>query len=230
MTHFIKDSTLPDCRYCKNTRIIHGGDSVYQCQCSRRGVPLMRFFDTTIGRMYYGANLNAITPMDAQQEQLIGHAQRFVNWYESGKKGLYLWSKQAGNGKSLIASAIINAIGLPSQAIEASQLWDALRSCYDSDEPQARYMNVAMYVPALLLDDLGMGHTDKSDEWLTDILNARIEKGLLTIITSNLHPTQLKNASDRCMSRIMSHTHPLEVRNATDWRVKLKPYMAEGLL
>ena len=113
MTHFIKDSALPDCRYCKNTRIIHGGDLVYQCQCSRKGVPLMRFFDTTIGRMYHGANLNAMTPMDAQQEQLIGHAQRFVNWYESGKKGLYLWSKQAGNDKSLIASAIINAIGLP---------------------------------------------------------------------------------------------------------------------
>jgi DNA replication protein DnaC len=81
-----------------------------------------------------------------------------------------------------------------------------------------------------MLDDLGMGNTEKSDEWLTDILNARIEKGLLTIITSNLHPTQLKNASDRCISRIMSHTHPLEVKNVTDWRVKLKPYMSETLI
>lgn len=230
MTRYIKDSALPDCYHCKNTRILHGGESVYQCQCSKKGVPLMRFLDTTIGRMYHGASLGALVPMDAPQTQLIGHAKRFVEWYGSGKKGLYLWSKQAGNGKSLVASAIVNAIGLPSQAIEASQLWDALRSCYDSNEPQARYMNVVMYVPALMLDDLGMGNTEKSDEWLTDILNARIEKGLLTIITSNLHPTQLKNASDRCISRIMSHTHPLEVKNVTDWRVKLKPYMSESFI
>jgi len=170
--------------------------------------------------------VDTLTGKDEAQMQLLAHAERFVKWWEAGKKGLYLWSKHTGNGKSLVASAIINKIGEPSQAIEASVLWDALRSCYDSNESQLRYLRVASYVPALLLDDLGMGNSEKSDEWLTDILNARIEKGLLTIITSNLHPSELKNVSDRCVSRLTAHAHPLEVKNKTDWRVNLKPYMA----
>jgi len=225
MRHYIKDSVLPECTYCKNTRIRVFDENIYQCPCTKRGTPLLRFLDTTVGRMYHSANLDTLTGMDDAQVQLLDHANRFVKWWENGKKGLYLWSPNTGNGKSLIGSAIMNKIGLSSQAIEASILWDALRSCYDSDEPQARYIKVASYVPALLLDDLGMGNTEKSDEWLTDILNARIEKGLLTIITSNLHPTKLKNVSDRCASRLMAHTHPLEVKNKTDWRVALKPYM-----
>lgn len=226
MTHYIKDSILPDCPFCRNKRIRVFEEQVYQCPCTRKGTPLLRFLDTTVGRMYHSATLDTLTGMDDAQNELLEHAQRFVKWWDTGKKGLYLWSPNTGNGKSLIGSAMVNAINRPSQAIEASILWDALRSCYDSDEPQQRYLNVACYVPALFLDDLGMGGTEKTDEWLTDILNARIEKGLLTIITSNVHPTKLKAVSDRCVSRLLAHCHPLEVKNTKDWRVALKPYMS----
>jgi DNA replication protein DnaC len=227
MTHYLKDATLPDCPLCRNTRIKTALGVAYQCPCTKRGTPLLRFLDTTIGRMYHSANLDTLTGMDDEQNALLKHAERFVKWWEPHKKGLYLWSSNTGNGKSLIASAMMNKIDLPSQAIEASVLWDAMRSCYDSNEPQQRYMNVASYVPALLLDDLGMGSTEKSDEWLTDILNARIEKGLLTIITSNIHPSKIKAVSDRCVSRLLAHTHPLQVKNTRDWRVALKPYMEQ---
>ena len=225
MTHYIKDAQLPDCTLCKNTRVKMVGEVAYRCPCTKRGTPLLRFLDTTVGRMYHSANLDTLTGLDDHQTKLLQHADKFVKWWEPSRKGLYLWSENTGNGKSLIAAAILNKIGLPSQAIEASVLWDAMRSCYDSDEPQQRYMNVASFVPALLLDDLGMGSSEKTDEWLTDILNARIEKGLLTIITSNLHPSKIKAVSDRCLSRILAHTHPLQVKNTRDWRVALKPYM-----
>lgn len=225
MKYFIPDSPLPECTVCRNTRVLMFNDTAYQCRCVSRGIPLLKTLDTNIGRMYTNVVLDTLTAMDDEQARLLNYAERFVNWWEPSRKGLYLWSKNTGNGKSLIASAILNKIGAPSQAIEASVLWDAMRSTYESEESIKRYLNVAMYTPALLLDDLGMGNTEKADEWLTDILNARITRGLLTIITSNLHPSQLPKASERAISRILAHTHPLHVKNETDWRVQLSGYI-----
>lgn len=218
---YIQDAPLPDCSVCRNTRILVFDDRAFQCHCVKTGLPLLKSLDTTIGRMYTNVVLDTLTPMDDSQQKLLHMAERFVATWSKGRKGLYLWSENTGNGKSLIASAIVNKIGLPSQAIEASVLWDAMRSTYDSDEPIKRYLNVAMHTPSLLLDDLGMGQTDKADEWLTDILNARMTAGALTIITSNLHPSSLPKASARAVSRIMAHCHPIQVKNETDWRVKL---------
>ena len=225
MTAYIPDSMLPDCPYCRNTRALVVGDYAVQCRCVTRGTPLLRFLDTTIGKMYTTASLDVLTPMDDDQATMLGYAERFIKWWSKGQKGLYLWSAQTGNGKSLIASAILNKIGLPSQAIEASVLWDAMRSTYESEESLKRYFNAIAYVPALLLDDLGMSNTEKTDEWLTDILNARIERGALTIITSNLHPSELKKASPRAISRLMAHCHPINTKSGTDWRVRLSEKM-----
>lgn len=219
--NYIKDSTLPDCVVCKNSRVLPYADGVVQCGCTKRGRPLMRFLDTTVGQANTDVRLGSITPMDDPQVRSIEKMRSFVKWWDYGKSGLYLWSKSSGNGKTLLASATMNEMKMPSQAIEASVLWDALRSCYESGESQKRYLNVAMYTPALLLDDLGMGSTDKSDEWLTDILNARMSRGLLTIITSNFHPSQLPKASDRLVSRLQAHTHPMNLTAETDYRVQL---------
>ena len=221
MKYFIPDAELPKCTVCRNTRVLVFNNNAYQCRCVIRGVPLMKTLDTSIGRMYSGISLNTLTAMDDEQQKLLNYAERFVNWWDAGRKGLYLWSENTGNGKSLVAGAILNKIGLPSQAIEASVLWDAMRSTYESEESIKRYMNVACFTPALLLDDLGMSNTEKADEWLTDILNARIARGLLTIITSNMHPSSIPKASARAISRIMAHTHPIHVKNVTDWRVNL---------
>lgn len=225
MTNFIKDAQLPDCTLCKNSRVLVYGDSVAQCGCARRGKPLMRFLETTVGMEFSDTNFHTITPMDDLQAKSLKRLSDFIKWWEPSKAGLYLWSASTGNGKTMLAAGVINELKLASQAIEASVLWDALRSCYDSGEPQKRYLNVAMYTPALLLDDLGMGNTEKADEWLTDILNARIARGLLTIITSNIHPSNLPKASQRAISRIMAHTHPLRLVSETDWRVKLSHHL-----
>lgn len=219
--NYIKNSTLPDCPVCKNTRVLSYPDGVVQCQCAKRGRNLLRFLETTVGLAYEKTKLSQIVPMDDSQIGSIEALKRFAGWWEPNKSGLYLWSKSTGNGKTMLGAGVLNEMKITSQAIEASVLWDALRSCYDSDEPQKRYLNVVMYTPALLLDDLGMGNTDKSDEWLTDILNARMSRGLLTIITSNYHPTQLPKASARLISRLQAHTHPMNLSNDKDYRVQI---------
>ena len=59
----------------------------------------MKTLDTSIGRMYSGVSLDTLTAMDDEQQKLLNYAERFVNWWESGRKGLYLWSENTGNGK-----------------------------------------------------------------------------------------------------------------------------------
>jgi len=225
MTQYISDAPLPDCTVCRNVRFVMIGENCVQCRCITRGTPLLKFLNTTIGKFYTTANIDTLTAMDDEQAKMLGYAERFINWWEPHKKGLYLWSIQTGNGKSLISAGILNKLALPSQAIEASILWDAMRSTYDSDESLKRYFNAIAYVPALLLDDLGMSNTEKTDEWLTDILNARIERGALTIVTSNLHPSELKKASPRAVSRLMAHCHPINIKSKIDWRVSLSEKM-----
>jgi len=87
MTAYIPDSMLPDCPYCRNTRALVVGDYAVQCRCVTRGTPLLRFLDTTIGKMYTTASLDVLTPMDDDQATMLGYAERFIKWWGKGQKG-----------------------------------------------------------------------------------------------------------------------------------------------
>lgn len=223
MKKYLQDSTMPDCPKCGNTRVfvLPGDDGARPCPCTAKRMPLQAHFSTVVGRQYASTEIGALIAQNEGQAEMLRRAMRFVSRWKPGSPGIYFHSARTGTGKTLIAAGIANAIPRHSQAIEANTMWNALRSCYDSDEPQSRYMNAFCHVPTLLIDDLGVGNTDKSDEWLLDILNARIERGLLTIVTANHMPTEIPNIAPRTASRLAAHCFPVAFDESKDLRVSM---------
>jgi DNA replication protein DnaC len=221
MTQFLKDAKLNDCSLCANSRVVADAEGFRACSCVKVGRALQCKFETVVAQQYEDVKLSQIRAMSEDQKKLLNIANRFVAHWQSSdaSSGLYLYSKNPGSGKTLVACAIANELALASQAIEANVYFNALRSCYDSSEPQSRYVNAIASVPVLVLDDLGVGMTDKSDEWLLDVLNARTMRKLCTIITSNHAPDELPKLEARTLSRLASHCHPIKVPDATDFRI-----------
>jgi DNA replication protein DnaC len=125
--------------------------------------------------------------------------------------GFYAWSHTPGTGKttmacialrvSLFRLIITNPTDLDNRRVyylNIPEFLDDLRMSYSDDTLEARatlseLMDRSLSPKVLLLDDLG---AEKSTEWVMErlysLLNFRSANGLVTLITSNLDPSELE--------------------------------------
>lgn len=108
--------------------------------------------------------------------------------------GLYLWSKQSGTGKTMIASSLLKAAarkGYSGVMINTAEINTALfdKTAFDSQETLLERLQS---VHLLVIDDLGKEFLGKSDFLRTTIENILRQRSQCkygsTIITSNLSP------------------------------------------
>lgn len=136
----------------------------------------------------------------------------------NGKNSMFLYG-QVGRGKSGLSIAILkermNQL-VPALFIEAHEIMGRIRASYnpDSEYKEDEIIEAVKTVEFLVLDDLG---AEKVSDWVKskmfEIINARYNNLLATIITSNLNLDQIhRQYGDRLTDRIREMAIPFEIK------------------
>ena len=153
-------------------------------------------------------DLKAFEALNDFKENIIDHVNK--------GEGLYIWSKNTGNGKTSWACKIMGyyfrkiafSSGLENEGlyIYLPTFLDDLRNSYNNPSPEFdKELEMVKSCKLLIIDDIG---AERVTEWVRErivsIINTRSSNGLCTIYTSNLSLKGLtdKLGDDRISSRI----------------------------
>ena len=138
---------------------------------------------------------------------IASYIQNFEKMQELGK-GLYLYSRQRGSGKTRLAvstgNAIIKAYKQRVRFITTLDLLGSIKETYNDESKYTEQKLVGEYceIPVLILDDVGVENTKP---WVSEIffkiLDTRMTYRKITIVTSNLSIDNLKH-DERIKSRL----------------------------
>lgn len=135
-------------------------------------------------------------------------------WEKSGK-GLYLWSKTPGSGKTFfsccIGKSVMIKFGLRMRFITVPDYLAKVGESYKRQRGEYDESAVYRECDLLIFDDIG---AQKAGEWQQQevfrIINERLNAGKVTIFTSNMCPEDL-NLDDRTIDRIMKKSVVLQM-------------------
>jgi DNA replication protein DnaC len=156
-----------------------------------------------IPKLYQNASLK-----DFKAATIDSIGQFFRN---SNSVGLLI-SGAAGVGKTHLAVAITRVL-IEQKAdvffIETARIFSELRERMRRDESEEALLMRYVYVPWLVLDDLGAGSFSDFERRVTlDLLNRRGNEGRKTIVTSNLELKAISEVLDeRIASRLSAFEH-----------------------
>lgn len=158
--------------------------------------------------------------------------QNFTEWEKVGK-GLYLWSKTPGSGKTFLACCIAKSLmmkyDLQMRFVTAVDYINAVGESYKRERGQEDVSEVYRTCSILVFDDIG-AQIDK--DWqrqeLFRLVNKRMENGTITIYTSNLG-TQSLNVDDRTRDRIVKSSIVLQMPEESIRRKKAQEEQARFL-
>lgn len=156
-------------------------------------------------------------------EALNAYKEKVLENVEAGK-GLYIWGKSTGNGKTSWACKIMSHYfrkiafdtGLENEGlyIFLPTFLEDLRNSFDDMDPDfEQVLSMLKCCKLLIIDDVG---TERVTEWvrerLVSIINIRVGAGLATIYTSNLSPEELlEKLGDRVSSRVLDRATVVEI-------------------
>lgn len=178
-----------------------------KCSGARRkedktGVP-EQFHDADFGKFDFDAYSSGSGKI---KDLCQSFCKNFSKWEIAGK-GIYLWSKTPGSGKTFLASCLSKSImmmhDLQMRFVTAPDYLSYVGDSYKRERGQEDESEVYRTCRLLVLDDIG---AQKDGDWqnqeLFRLINCRMEKSLVTIYTSNLPPDKL-TLSDRTKDRII---------------------------
>lgn len=174
------------------------------------GIPT-KYHDTDLNSFQfevYGVN------MDEIKEVITRYFEKYPMCKERGK-GLYLWSKVTGSGKTFLSCCLARSImikyDLQMKFITAPDYLKAVGESYNRQQGTEDASEIYRTCALLVLDDLG---AQKGGEWqeqeIFRLINERQNEGKITFITSNYPPEQLK-VSDRVIDRIIKNSLTLRM-------------------
>jgi chromosomal replication initiation ATPase DnaA len=144
----------------------------------------IKMVDAGIATMYSGATFDTFVPSAGTRKAFdaaIGIVAMIVN---KSTNGLVLYSQGNGCGKTHLARAILKAV----IHTGSSGLW--ARHCEMNHEAHRMYRHCRL----LVVDDMWKRSTKTSAELLYDVLDARIARGLPTVVTTNVTQKQAENS------------------------------------
>lgn len=133
-------------------------------------------------------------------------------------KGLYLYSKVKGSGKTRmavsIANDIINKFMVSAKFTTAIRILEEIKYTWNSSEySEKQLINEIIRVPVLVIDDIGV---ERSTAWVDEkfysIIDSRLISKKITIFTSNVRIEDL-TLDERIKSRISKMALPLQFPN-----------------
>lgn len=171
---------------------------------------------------------------DGSNGRVSAISKRFVEVFPEMRergKGLLLYGP-VGTGKTFAAACIVNALidkNIPCLMTSFARLTNILQGLYDKRQD---YIDSLSKYPLLVIDDLAAERdTEYMGEIVQSVIDARDKSGLPIIVTTNLTPQELKNATDirkqRVFSRLFEMCYPLEVPGEDRRKKKLRNEIGE---
>lgn len=145
--------------------------------------------------------------LEKKQRLIKSFVDDFTAWELEGM-GLYIYSKPKGSGKTFLACCLCNEI-INKYAVNVR-----FTRCADllDNAKEETVINGLISARVLVLDDLGQKGTGLAwfDDVLFKIIDARYLSHRPTIITSNIHPSEL-GVDERTVDRINDSEITLEL-------------------
>lgn len=162
----------------------------------------------------------------------VSFLQDFPKWQNAGK-GLYMWSKTPGSGKTFLSCCIAKSVmikyDLQMRFITAPDYIAAVGDSYKRERGELDTSSIYRECTLLILDDIG-AQADK--EWqrqeMFRLINNRMERGLITLYTSNA-PVENLNVDDRTKDRIIKTSVIFNMPEESIRRIKAKNEQNEFL-
>lgn len=162
-----------------------------------------QFRDADIGKFnfeIYSSN------MEKMKKLAVSVVKDFKRWETAGK-GLYLWSKTPGSGKTFLSCCIAKSImikyDLQMRFTTAPDYISAVGNSYKRERGEHDESEIFRNCKILIMDDIG---AQQGKEWqqqeLYRIINKRLSEGNITFYTANMPPEKL-NLEDRTIDRII---------------------------
>lgn len=137
-----------------------------------------------------------------------------TRWEKSGK-GLYLWSKTSGSGKTFLSCCLGKSVmikyDLRMRFVTVPDYLAAVGESYKRQQGEHDASTVYRECDLLIFDDIG---AQKSGEWqeqeIFRIVNERLNAGRIIIFTANMSPEDL-NLDSRTIDRIMKQSVILQM-------------------
>lgn len=171
--------------------------------------------------------------MDKFKQLAYSVLNQWQKWQDSGK-GLYLWNKIPGSGKTFLASCIAKSVmikyDLQMRFITAPDYIAAVGDSYKRERGEIDGSQIYRECSLLVLDDIGAqaGTKDWYKQEMFRLINTRMSKGLVTIYTSNM-PIEELNVDDRTKDRIIKTSVVLNMPEESIRRQKAKNEQDEFL-
>lgn len=170
-----------------------------------------QYRDADIGKFNFAAYSVNIDKIKKLSMSIVND---FDKWDKAGK-GLYLWSKTPGSGKTFLACCIAKSLMVKynqqMRFITAPDYIAAVGESYKRERGECDNSEVFRNCKILVMDDMG---AQSGKEWqqqeLFRIINKRLSDGRITIYTSNMPPEQL-NVEDRTIDRIIKSSVTIQM-------------------
>lgn len=175
------------------------------------GVP-PEFHGADLSKFRFGSYSRDMGNLRKIAEDFLGNYRE--RWEKSGK-GLYLWSKTPGSGKTFLSCCLGNSVmvkyDLQMRFITAPDYLANVGESYNRQRGENDESAVYRECSLLIFDDIG---AQKTGEWqaqeIFKLVNERMNLGNVTIFTSNACPEDL-NLDGRTISRIMKKSVVLQM-------------------
>lgn len=192
------------------------GRPCQKCQTIRRlqditGVP-MQIADADLSKFGFNSYSRDMGNLRKIVEDFLRNYRE--RWEKSGK-GLYLWSKTPGSGKTFLSCCIGKSVmvkhNVQMRFITAPDYLAMVGESYKRQQGEFDKSAVYRECNLLILDDIG---AQKTGEWQSQeifrIINERLNAGKVIIFTSNMCPEDL-NLDNRTIDRIMKKSVVLQM-------------------
>ena len=218
------------CEKCSDSGYI---DGVKMCSCLRELIIKGRIEESAMGKLIekqsfdnFELGVYAYDPkVQERMKMILAMAKNYVRDFKEKRENLLLIGK-TGTGKTHISTAIArelihqgyDVIYDSTQNIISDFESDRFKSGYGREENKSeKYLNCTL----LIIDDLGTEFQNSfTVSTLYNLLNARQNSDLPTIISTNLSPEELSaKYEDRIFSRIMGSGTKVLPFNGKDMRV-----------
>lgn len=185
----------------------NGGEAQKVADIRERANIPTTFYDASIQDFKWDVYLDEkgnTIDLTRQRKFVESFINDFEKWQEMGI-GFYIYSKVRGSGKTFLASCICNSLmvkyKISTKFVSASGLIDLAKQ--EARQGEKNPIDVLCECTLLVLDDIGQKTT--GEDWMNDLLfkiiEARYQKKLVTLFTSNMKSSELR-VDDRVSSRI----------------------------
>ena len=153
--------------------------------------------------------------MSQLRDIMVDFLQNYRERWVKSEKGLYLWSKTPGSGKTFLACCLAKSVmvkhDLQMRFVTVPDYLAKVGESYKRQPGESDESAVYRECDLLIFDDIG---TQKTGEWQEQevfrIINERLDAGKITIFTSNQCPEDLY-LSSRIVNRITKKSIVLQM-------------------